>query len=80
MKATLLGDIHGYHQIVLRLLSNHASDPNLLQLPIIQIGDFGFKHSYGAVRHCTKKELMILGGNHDEYPVLTTMSSYLGDF
>ena len=70
MQCTLVGDLHG--------------KVHLLQLdspkPIIQIGDFGFREAYRLFMNTPQSELMIVGGNHDEYPILKTMPSYLGDF
>jgi hypothetical protein len=70
MKATLVGDIHGKTHLI-----NWQST-----LPIIQVGDFGFFDSYELIKSVPPTDLMIVGGNHDEYPVLKTLPQYLGDF
>lgn len=70
MLCTLVGDIHGKVNLI-------KWDS---QSPIIQIGDFGFKDTYQLIKDVPPTDLLILGGNHDEYPVLQTLPNYLGNY
>lgn len=70
MKAILLGDIHG----------DITPIPRMGDTPLIQLGDFGFAAAYEGFKDVPKETMMIIGGNHDEYPILKTLASYLGDF
>lgn len=73
MKVSVLGDIHGETQTVFELLNQDKT--------VIQLGDFGFAKAYERILlHPKVDNLMVIGGNHDEYPVLVCMPFYLGNF
>ena len=73
MLVNLLGDLHGKARYLLRLLLKS-------ELPVVQLGDFGFASDYKHFDKCNLTDLMIIGGNHDEYPALVNHPCYLGDF
>jgi len=70
MRCTIVGDLHGKTE----LLGIDAVEP------IIQIGDFGFARELSLFKDYPQSKLMIIGGNHDEYPILQKLHCYLGDY
>ena len=70
---TLIGDVHGkykrYHEII-REKDRHPFT--------VQLGDFGF--NYETLANVDPKHHVIVGGNHDNYDVITSVPNYLGDF
>lgn len=74
LRARLLGDIHGDTRPVGKALMMEPL------LPVIQMGDFGWKAHLERVVEVEPERLMILGGNHDDYDYLPTMPQCLGDF
>lgn len=70
MWLTLIGDLHGMSAVHERVMDNHRHT--------LQLGDCGFNYAYMGSRDPERHK--ILGGNHDNYPLLTKLPHYLGDF
>jgi len=68
------GDIHGATKGLLAFIKANP------EATVLQLGDFGFADTYATTKNVSKDNLLIVGGNHDEYPVLETLENYLGDF
>lgn len=70
---TLIGDCHGkyrrYHEII-REKERHPYT--------IQLGDFGF--DYETLKNVDPKNHIFIGGNHDNYDVVSSVPNYIGDF
>jgi hypothetical protein len=70
---TLIGDVHGkykrYHEII-REKDRHPYT--------IQLGDFGF--NYDTLKNVDPDRHKFIGGNHDNYDIVTQVPHYLGDF
>jgi hypothetical protein len=70
MKLRLIGDVHGHVDRYLVLLEKSRTEEIDMT---IQLGDMGFKDSYGKLeRRMSKRgfdieENMFIGGNHDDY-------------
>ena len=71
MRVKLLGDIHGRVEVAKDAIGD---------IPVIQVGDFGLKHAWYQTLHMTKKQLMVVGGNHDDYDYYEISPVALGDF
>ena len=68
----VLSDIHG-NMLPVRNLVKRLK-PNEL---IIQIGDFGFSDTYRKLWNIGSDKLLIIAGNHDEYPAYNNLPNEL---
>lgn len=73
MSVTLIGDVHGKYDRYYKIIRQEEKHPYTIQL-----GDFGFK--YDTIKNIDPNCHKILGGNHDNYNVITEFPHYLGDF
>ena len=77
MTALLLADTHGDELPTKRALNTGRK----IGAPVVHLGDMGF--SYKRFAAAPQTELMLVGGNHDNYSALLGTDSppcYLGDF
>lgn len=70
MGVTLIGDAHGKYDRYVQIARKRDHT--------IQIGDLGFK--YGCLENLDSNHHKVVGGNHDNYPVLKEYPHYLGDY
>ena len=73
MKVNILSDIHGNTHYLDRL-ARKTDDL------IIQIGDFGFANDWKVLSNYSPDKVKVVGGNHDEYPIVNQYPHYLGDY
>ena len=72
-KVLLVGDLHGRTQWLKKLVDEQD------QL-VIQLGDLGFAQDYKYLADVSSGKLLVVGGNHDEYPDIVNYPWYLGNF
>jgi hypothetical protein len=68
-KMRLIGDSHGDLTTLSRVVGDHLT---------IHLGDLGFRKSWRKAD--LLPNLLVLGGNHDDYSVAPTYGCYLGDY
>lgn len=81
MFLSVAGDTHGRLKAV-REYIHHLRPSGRKHHPMLHLGDFGFADDYRSLDldSVSTDRLMIVGGNHEEYPALVQLPCYLGDF
>lgn len=70
---TLIGDVHGKYDKYHKILSRKEENPYTLQ-----VGDFGF--NYETLKNVDPAHHIFIGGNHDNYDKVESVSNYLGNY
>lgn len=72
MRVALLGDVHCRMKRVREAIE--------INKPVLQLGDFGDYQTWSEVQHMSQDDLMVVGGNHDNYEMYYDSPVALGDF
>jgi len=67
---TIIGDVHGHHDEYLNIVENSQNT--------VQVGDFGL--DWDVLQIVNSENNKIIGGNHDNYDIVSNYSHYLGDY
>ncbi len=67
---TIIGDIHGLHDQYYQIACKNQFT--------VQLGDFGFE--YETLKKISSDHHKVIGGNHDNYDIISEFRHYLGDY